>query len=428
MTQLAIQQSISDVIEEYQTKFNNIPYAVEEHKKARTALEMASTVRGTYAHSIWDRSYGPSESTLKRNLLISAWNHVYKGLNIDKIAPVDDRKKIERKLENPPEFTKPNIREMFGDYIIDPRGHILRGLVEIFCKLDDSYKSHSKVKIGVDGLPKRIIINNVMNNFYGHGEERLKNLIDALRTYRGEGMMEYPEFRKITSTLDRREETSYGGMRFKPYMNGNCHVYFDEHTLKEVNRALADFYGDVLPDMATEKPTERAKSTAVSKDLQYYPTPNAVIDRMLSDVYIREGEKVLEPSCGCGRILDVLASKGVDTFGIEVDPSRAQEARSKGHSVYTANFLEVPAEEEYDFVIMNPPFYGQHYLSHLEHAMKFLKPGGLLVSVLPASAWYDHKKVQKMKGYVTWRDLPLSSFKESGTNVNTGYVTIRKNR
>lgn len=71
-------------------------------------------------------------------------------------------------------------------------------------------------------------------------------------------------------------------------------------------------------------------------------------------------------------------------------------------------------------VVMNPPFYGRHYVKHVLHALKFLKPGGVLVSVLPASAHYDHKELEGR-----WEDLPVASFAESGTNIPTGYLIVR---
>jgi SAM-dependent methyltransferase len=130
--------------------------------------------------------------------------------------------------------------------------------------------------------------------------------------------------------------------------------------------------------------------------------------------------RVLEPSCGDGRILDELRARGCRSFGIEVHGARSAEARAKGHSVLTANFLECPPRPEFDFVVMNPPFYGRHYVKHVRHALKFLKPGGTLVSILPATAHYDH---DDLKG--DWTDLPVGSFAESGTNVPTGILKIR---
>jgi len=99
---------------------------------------------------------------------------------------------------------------------------------------------------------------------------------------------------------------------------------------------------------------------------------------------------------------------------------RANLLKSGWHAVLTANFLEHPATPTFDVVVMNPPFYGRHYVKHVQHALKFLKPGGTLVSILPATAHYDHGE---LKG--EWRDLPVGSFSESGTNVPTGMLKVR---
>jgi hypothetical protein len=75
---------------------------------------------------------------------------------------------------------------------------------------------------------------------------------------------------------------------------------------------------------------------------------------------------------------------------------------------------------------MNPPFYGRHYAKHVRHAMKFLKPGGKLVAILPATARYDHGELDDLKP--DWSDLPLGAFAESGTNVCTTIAVIRKGK
>jgi hypothetical protein len=76
---------------------------------------------------------------------------------------------------------------------------------------------------------------------------------------------------------------------------------------------------------------------------------------------------------------------------------------------------------------MNPPFANGHWKKHLIHALKFLKNGedwqdrGELVCILPASAEVDgHLKELGIR--YTWRDLPMASFREAGTNVATGFI------
>jgi SAM-dependent methyltransferase len=156
---------------------------------------------------------------------------------------------------------------------------------------------------------------------------------------------------------------------------------------------------------------------------QYYPTPVAVIDQILRNLSFSDGQMILEPSCGDGRIMDALRKQRVSlrVTGVEVDPGRAAEARAKGHHVMQANFLQCQPAADWDYVLMNPPFYGRHWKLHLDHALKFLKPGGHLVCILPASAHYDHGDLPG-----EWHDLPVASFAESGTNVPTGYLTCYK--
>jgi SAM-dependent methyltransferase len=135
-----------------------------------------------------------------------------------------------------------------------------------------------------------------------------------------------------------------------------------------------------------------------------------------------KGKTVLEPSCGCGRFLDALRRAGADCFGIEYDAGRADQARAKGHRVFRGNFLDAPPTKDRDLVVMNPPFYGRHYEKHIRHALKFLKPGGKLVAILPASARYDHCGLEDLKP--RWSDLPVGAFSQSGTNINTTICTV----
>ena len=430
----ALRLSLRDVVAEYDAKRAAIPEAISAFGAAKTALDAACCIGGAYAGSPLSGHCSPYEREAADILLRSAWKHVYAGLQIDRIATAQDKRRLDQMLASPPPFTLAEIRDRFGDYLLDQRHHILRGLAEVFCALDPAYRSHSKVKIGVAGLPKRVILTSVTGHG-SYGVDRLRDILNALAAYQGLPLIEWPELAALLkdgeACLTAREaspsyrggdpvKTLARGVRLKRFGNGNGHLFFEPETLKDINRALAEFYGDVLPDV-DERPAKRQASTAVSKDLQYYPTPKAVAERLVADLYIREGERVLEPSCGCGRILDALRAKGAkDLLGIEVDPGRAAEARAKGHSVQRANFLETVPTGDYDRVVMNPPFFGTHYARHVEHALRYLKPGGTLTAILPATARYDHGLLSG-----SWQDLPVGSFSESGTNVNTCILTIR---
>lgn len=474
MNELTTGRTIFDAVDEYDEKSAAIEQTVREFQHAVDKVKMQAAIGGTFGGSIFDREPYLHARTIKQTLLKSAWKHVYDRLSIAQVSSAADRSAFERAVEDPPEFTLDNIKATFGQYVANPREHILRGLAEVFCQLDDAYKSHSKVMIGVKGLPKRVILTNCAG--YGSwGYERLRDTVNALRAVEGRPLLEGHELDTFLRRADLNNplpgwspDTRYrysntvahadaiwriGGnslpavgvapnadesgwtechnpepdLSLRRFQNGNAHLIFGPHTLRTINLALAEYYGDVLPDAEDDNATPQA-SREVAKDLQYYPTPVAVVERVLSDIYFPDDCKVLEPSCGCGRFLDMLPNH-VQSLGIEVDATRAQEARNKGHAVQRANFLEIPSPrhelERYNHVVMNPPFYGRHYLKHVRHAMAFVLPGGSLTAVLPSSAWYDHKELPKGG---QWRDLPVGSFAESGTRVPTGVFTWRAPR
>lgn len=450
-TALAVQQTVSDLVGEYEEKRDAIESELKAFNDAYLHLEMAACVQGTYAQPI--SRYKPyiHAKELKECLLKSGWKAIYNRLQIDRIASARDKKLFERTIEDPPELTFENAKATFGDYLMRPRYHILRGLAEVFADLDPAYKSHSKVKIGVKGLPKRVIISS-FGHYGSYGRDKVRDIINALAAYRGQPLMEYAEFSAIeiahsrgedavldgrTYTKERRYQdpeevdTIDRGITIRKFGNGNAHIIFAPETLLDINRALAEFYGEVLPD-AAEEFTAKRPGTDVSKDLQFYWSPPDVIARALDFAGIFERRdyatgsempiyRVLEPSCGDGRIMDELRARGCKCFGFEFHPGRAAETRANGHAVVTGNFLEQPTQADFDFVVMNPPFYGRHYIKHVRHALKFLKPGGTLVAILPATARYDHKELEG-----DWTDLPQGSFSEAGTNVPTVLLRIRK--
>jgi len=425
MNEISLGRRLSDVVEEYEFKKAAIPEVLETFNKAGTALKMACSISGTFGQENLETGR-VHDSAMARNLLKSAWFFVYDKLQISYLASANDKRRFEQSMASQPEFTIDNLRATFGDYLLDPRGNILRGLAEVFCELDQAYKSHDKVKIGVKGLPKRVILSNV-GGYGSYGRDRLINLLNALAAYQGKALVEPNELKAVDNYHSYIKGHSVGqvdiegrGVSVRKFMNGNAHVIFDEQALRDINKALAEYYGDVLPDVSEDKPERRKESTAVAKDLQYYPTPQAVVDRVVSSIYSLKGQRILEPSCGCGRFMDALRSAGADVVGCEIDPVRVSICQAKGHRVMRMNFLETVPKPEFDRVIMNPPFYGTHYAKHVNHALRFLKPGGTLTAILPVTARYDHGLLDGR-----WDDLPVGSFRESGTNINTTVLTMR---
>lgn len=451
-TDIAQLRSLPDVVAEYEAKMDGIDAALAAFEAAGSAIKAAATVGGQWGDETIDVGRGIARRTMEVSIRRAAWKHVWSGLNMETIASAKDKQLWKQALTDPPPFTLDNLRATFGPYIEDPRKTILRGMAEVFADLDPAYKSHEKMKVGVKGLPKRVIIAGLNSYGGGWGWDKVRDILNALAAYQGKPLVSGVDMaalrengdalRESREVLDpyesqhvhrRRAErgeppnmvrTAARGVWLKRFQNNNGHLHFSPEALTDINRALAEFYGDVLPDCPDadeDRPAPRP-GTEVSRDLQFYPTPQKVIDRITAD-WRMEGKRVLEPSCGDGRIMDALRAKGADVVGCEIDPVRAAMCEAKGHRVMRMNFLETEPMSRFDMVVMNPPFYGRHYAKHVRHALRFLKPGGTLVAILPATARYDHGLLDDLRP--EWRDLPVGAFSESGTNVCTTIATIR---
>lgn len=188
----------------------------------------------------------------------------------------------------------------------------------------------------------------------------------------------------------------------------------------------------------------REKAETVKRELEalqfsripgYFPTPPAIVERMLDCVAIGSGSTVLEPSAGSGNIADAARAAGADVSCVELSPRLVQLLEAKGHNVRQANFMDLAAPGDgdgFDAVMMNPPFERGQDVEHVRHAFGFLKPGGQLVAIMSPSAFFSH--TAKHIAFRDWFealggqrfDLPAGAFKESGTGVATVLITIEK--
>ena len=252
-------------------------------------------------------------------------------------------------------------------------------------------------------------------------------------------------------------ETPY--FRGRKFMNGNLHIWFRRDDLvRMANLLLASYYGEQIGESSEVcDPSDISEDflPTVFTELAYYPTPNTVIARMMEKVgWWKETDLVLEPNGGEGAILDfmrnkkeLLKSHSEDWIPkpprakvYEIDPTRAATLRGKGYDVEVKDFLTVQPRAIYDRIFMNPPFTRSRDTDHVTHALKFLKPGGVLVAVMSAATELssDKRRVAFRKMTAknfdkvnTWRsgsmfdDLPPLSFAKAGTNVNTVIFAAR---
>ncbi len=160
-----------------------------------------------------------------------------------------------------------------------------------------------------------------------------------------------------------------------------------------------------------------------------YPTPQWLASRMVDELDLKEEHLVLEPSAGTGALLRAMEMqigelcRGNFT-AVEVDRALVGHLRRTFNAVIIqSDFLDWSGDENiYDRIIMNPPFNGGADIRHIEHAIKFLKPGGRLVAIC-ANGPRQQKILRPLAE--SWEALPADTFKHLGTGVQTALMVVQ---
>jgi hypothetical protein len=153
--------------------------------------------------------------------------------------------------------------------------------------------------------------------------------------------------------------------------------------------------------------------------LGFYPIPTEVLTLILRHVRADPNAVILDPCCGEGKALDAIAchlnTVPARTFGIELDEGRsavAAECMPGARILGESNYLTTAITPGcISLAYVNPPFDHElgggrrEELSFLVKTTRTIKPGGLLVFVVPQAtavkdevcqhmdAWYDRAEI-----------------------------------
>lgn len=389
----------------------------------------------------------------RRLIDIDAWSHIIEITNLENLMDKKAKDEFQSQLiKDPPEVTIENVQATLEHFACDAGTIFKRGIAECFSKLDRRFRSHDGWKIG-----SRIILTRTFNDYGSwnyHTNER-DTLIDVERVFCVLDRNEVPkgwtsgvcgavdETRKgVCGARQTELDTEYFKIRI--FKNGNAHLWFKRDDLVDkVNQLIGEYYGNPIPeDRAPEEDTGlNMPKTALAKNLGFYPTPDETADRLIEEAcrywkWEKDGKPmtVLEPSAGLGVLALKAVEKGAVVDCVEIHGDRAEVLRRTGkfRRVTQCDFLAVLPDPSYDLICMNPPFDRGRSVDHVIHALKFLKKGGKLASIMQASDEFRETKkdiafrkmIEPMRP--KWRDLPAGSFAESGTNVNTVILTLTK--
>lgn len=174
----------------------------------------------------------------------------------------------------------------------------------------------------------------------------------------------------------------------------------------------------------------------LKKEYQFFPTPAAIADRLVELAELAEGMSILEPSAGDGAIVDAIQRKMPDhtVYVCEINPIHAKLLQAKKWVQLVADdfmsLWEYAGARKYHRIIANPPFSKNQDIDHVLRMYEHLKAGGRLVSIV-SNHWREstNRKETEFREWLATKkhtqvELPMGTFKESGTSIATTILVI----
>jgi hypothetical protein len=325
------------------------------------------------------------------------WRALMDQLGFDQLLDEQAREFHDGLRDAPAAFTVENCAATFGNIWGNRRELYLRGIANVFAKLDRRFRSHDGFKIG-----SRLIIDRALNEWGSWDRyERRDTLRDVERVFLElDGKPPVSESQSIAGLVTDAGRNRanlptviHGDYwRVRIFKNGNLHIWFEnKDLLNAVNLLLAEYYGEVIGDGYDTTEAEDAPSFHLTpaKNFGAFFTSEEVAQKVIERAEIQPGQRILEPSAGSAALAKPARDAGANVTCVEIQPGLAHElgVLHGFADVIEGDFLALnPADfASFDRVVMNPPFDRGRDCDHVRHAYQFLKPGGVLVAIMSAA-------------------------------------------
>lgn len=191
--------------------------------------------------------------------------------------------------------------------------------------------------------------------------------------------------------------------------------------------------------------SERARKT-------FYPTPEALAEKLLQGVRWAFVESVLEPSAGKGDLARYVAGclyysrqrwpahdtrtwaeaiRNADIDCIEIDPNLRNMLDGDGFRVVHDDFLTYETQKRYALVVMNPPF--DNGAAHLLKALDLMQRGGEIRCILNAETLRNvfseqrRELANKLKAYGAEVEFVSGAFADAERETDVDIALVRVN-
>ncbi len=150
-----------------------------------------------------------------------------------------------------------------------------------------------------------------------------------------------------------------------------------------------DFYELWLDDSMTYSSAlfaSKATSQTVKEDQSLEIAQNNKYQRILDEINVKEGQKILEVGCGWGGFADKAAEKGCNVHGITLSEEQLDYANKRLEKYADRTQLEIKdyreVDQQYDHIVSIEMFEAvgeQYWQTYFEMLKRSLKPGGKIV-------------------------------------------------